>query len=298
MRASTGSLPLPSPLSLVMDSAPEQNGSTIPDDPLAGVPELKTYVTESHEDKVDALKLVADSVAQMRQAANSAIIYHPLNLTILVAVVASVARTIFERTNRDVGTAATTCTGLVMILLVFCRYLTAPYIVAAEKINLEWLGTADVIVTKFGDEIIGTVVIEWMAGEPKQKRKKPQRGEIKAWAVRMRYRQKGVGSALLEEAVKESRRKGAETIEFADDHASWFHPIVRLACLHLANRELQTRHAYSRTSTTESSKRQRSERANCCRTFSNRALLETKGGEVVVHRHPSHFYLHANFSSW
>ena len=107
-----------------------------------------------------------------------------------------------------------------MILFVLCRYLTAPYIVAAEQINWEWLGTADVIVTKFGDEIIGTVIIDWISGDSRQKLKKPQKGEIKGWAVRLRYRKKGVGGALLEEAVKESRKKGAETMEFAEDHAS------------------------------------------------------------------------------
>ncbi|KAI7139410.1 hypothetical protein KC352_g29910, partial [Hortaea werneckii] len=46
------------------------------------------------------------------------------------------------------------------------------------------------------------------------------RGEIKAWTVRMKYRRKGVGSAVLEEAVREARRKGAESLEFAYDHAN------------------------------------------------------------------------------
>lgn len=198
----------------------DQSDTAAPEDPLADVPELKTYLTEAEEDKVDAMKLVADSVAQMRQAANSAIIFHPLNLTVMVAVVSLLARYLWERTDRDPGTTATSCTGFIMILFILCRYLTAPYIAAAEQINWDWLGTADVIVTKFGDEIIGTVIIDWISGDSRQKRKKPQKGEIKGWAVRMRYRKKGVGGALLEEAVKESRKKGAETIEFAEDHAS------------------------------------------------------------------------------
>ena len=53
-------------------------------------------------------------------------------------------------------------------------------------------------------------------------RKKAWRGEIKAWTVRMKYRRKGVGSAVLEEAVREARRKGAESLEFAYDHASQY----------------------------------------------------------------------------
>jgi ribosomal protein S18 acetylase RimI-like enzyme len=198
---------------------PDQTDAAPVEDPLAGVPELKSYVTEDEEEKVAALKLVADSVAQMRQAANSALLFHPLNISVGVAIISLLARYVYEW-RRDVTVAATTCTGLVMICLAFCRYATQSYITAAEAINLQWMGNADVIITKFGDEIIGTVMIDWVTGESRQRRKKPLRGEIIGWAVRLRYRKKGVGSALLEEAVKESRKKGAETIEFAEDHAS------------------------------------------------------------------------------
>ena len=189
------------------------------EDALAGVPELKSYVTEDEEEKVAALKLVADSVAQMRQSANSALIFHPLNMAVGVAVISLLARFVYEW-RKDVIVAATTCSGLIMIGLAFCRYATQNYITAAEAINFQWMGGADVIITKFGDEIIGTAMIDWVIGETRQRRKKPLKGEIKGWAVRLRYRKKGVGSALLEEAVKESRKKGAETIEFAEDHAS------------------------------------------------------------------------------
>lgn len=204
-----------------MDTSADYNG-TAPEDPLADVPELKTYVTDDEGDKVDAMKLVADSVAQMRQAANSALIFNPLNMAIAVGTLSFLARYMYNKGDRDVGTAGTTCTGAIMIMFVLCRWLTGPYITAAEEINWDWLGTADVIVTKFGDEIIGTVIVDWISGESRQKRKKAQRGEIKGWAVRIKYRKKGVGGALLEEAVKESRKKGAETIEFADDHASMY----------------------------------------------------------------------------
>jgi len=203
-----------------MDSTTEATSdAAAPHDPLAGVPELQTYVAEKEEDKIAALKLVADSVAQMAQAANSSVIWHPLTLAVLIAIIAVVAQVVLRSTGQ-IGTAATTCTGLIMILLVLCRRISAPYVVEAEGINFEWLGEAQMIVTKFGDEIMGTVVIDWISPDSKQKKKKVQKGEIKGWAVRMRYRGKGVGSALLEEAVKESQKKGAETIEFAADHAS------------------------------------------------------------------------------
>ena len=185
---------------------------------MASVPELHSYKTEDEEEKIAALKLVADSVAQMRQAANSALIYHPLNMTIAVAVLSLMARFMFDR-RYDVVSIGTTCSGLIMVCLALCRYATQGYILAAEGIDWEWLGSADVIVTKFGDEIIGTVMIDWLSDDPRQKRKRPSRGEIKGWAVRLKYRRKGVGSALIEEAVKECRKKGAEMIEFSEDHA-------------------------------------------------------------------------------
>jgi ribosomal protein S18 acetylase RimI-like enzyme len=195
---------------------PDLNG---PEDPLADVPDLQSYLATDDNDKVAALKLVADSVAQMRQAANQSLIFHPLNMAIVVAIVSLVARYMYD-SRHDLSIVGTTCAGLVMCFLAICRFLTQNYLFAAEEINWAWLGDADIIVTKFGEEVIGTVVIEWLSGEGRQKRKKAWRGEITAWTVRLKYRRKGVGSALLEDAIKEAKKKGAESIEFADDHAS------------------------------------------------------------------------------
>jgi ribosomal protein S18 acetylase RimI-like enzyme len=200
-------------------SATEQRDSVPPHDPLADVPELNTYMTTNDDDKVAALKLVADSVAQMRNVANNSLIFHPLNLAILVAIISFVIRYMVGKRHQPF-TVGTTCTGILMISLVTIRYITQDHLWAAEKINREWLANADVIVTKFGDEVIGTVMIDWVSGESRQRRKKAWRGEIVGWTVRLKYRRKGVGKALLEEAMKESRKKGAETIEFADEHAS------------------------------------------------------------------------------
>lgn len=225
MRASAASLPPPSPLSQAVDSVMGDDDRIEPpphppaEDPLAGVPELKTYLTDDEEDKIAAMKLVADSIAQMRQTANHRLITHPLNMAVLVALVALAARYMLE-SRKDKYVAATTGAGIVMIFLAGVRMLTKDYLFAAEAVNWDWLGNADVIVTKFGDEVIGTVVIEWLSGESRQKRKKAWRGEIKAWTVRLKYRKKGVGAALLEEAVKEARKKGAEALEFSNEHAS------------------------------------------------------------------------------
>lgn len=230
MRASLSSLPPSSPLSGPADSAiamDEQDPiSPAARDPLAGVPELQTYLTSDQTEKVAAIKLTADSVAQMRQAANSALLYHPLNAGLAVAALALLTRAMRDHAF-DWTVVFTTLAGLLMTLLASCRWFTKGYLFAAEDVNWAWRDDADVIVTKFGDEVIGTVMIDWVSGEGRQKRKKAWRGEIKAWTVRLRYRNKGVGYALLEEAVKEAHRKGAETIEFADDHASEF---LRTCC--------------------------------------------------------------------
>lgn len=193
--------------------------SAAPQNPLANVPELETYITNDEAEKIEALRLAADSIAQMRQAANYSLITHPLNLTIAVAVMALVARYTMDRKG-DPYLAGTTCAGIIMAFLAAARYVTKGYLFAAEDISWEWLGDADIMITKFGEEVIGTVIIDWVSGESRQKRKKAWRGEILAWTVKRKYRAKSVGSALLEEAVKEAKKKGAETIEFADDHAS------------------------------------------------------------------------------
>ncbi|TKA47355.1 hypothetical protein B0A55_13574, partial [Friedmanniomyces simplex] len=218
MSNSATSLPPPSPLSQPVDSPMEAAFGGPPEDAMADVPELTSYVTDSDEDRVAALKLVADSIAQMRQAANNALVWHPLNMAVGVALLALVARYTYE-TRQDKTITGLTCAGIIMVFLASFRYLTQGYLFAAEAIDWEWLGDADVIVTKFGDEVIGTVVVQWVSGEGRAKRKKAWRGEIIGWTVRLKYRKKGVGGALLEEAVKEAKKKGAETMEFADDHA-------------------------------------------------------------------------------
>lgn len=219
MGASTASLLPPSPLSGPAES-PDPNT-----DPLAGVPELHSYIAHGEEDRTAALKLVADSVAQMRQTANMALISHPLNLALAVGLLSLLARYVYD-SKRDWSLMGTSCAGVLMALLALCRWLTQGYLHTAEDVDWSWVRGGDVFVTKFGHEIIGAAVVEWVSGESsRQKRKKAWRGEIRAWTVRLKYRGKGVGTALLEDVVKEAGRKGAESLEFAEDHASEYLPL-------------------------------------------------------------------------
>lgn len=186
---------------------------------MADVPDLTSYITTDEGERIAALKLVTDSVAQMRQTASRALIFHPLNMAIWVAICSMVGRYLYD-TRGDIGIIVTTCAGITMALLVAVRWATSEYIHKAEDFNWDWLGDSDILVTKFGDEVIGCLVLAWVSGEGRQKRKKAWRAEIKAWTVRLKYRHKGVGTALLEDAVREARKKGADGVEFADDHAS------------------------------------------------------------------------------
>ncbi|TIA36073.1 hypothetical protein D6C79_08381 [Aureobasidium pullulans] len=213
MRASASSIGPPSPLQNAID-----NTSDVPEGPLAGVPELRTYVAETEEEKLAALKLVADGVAQMRQTANRILMYNPYNLAAFFAFLAVVSNYLYK-SRSDIGILFTTSAGLLMAAMVTVRRYTNPYIAIAEETHISLLDDADVLVTKFGEEVIGTVIMGWVDGETKGKRRK-WRAEIRGWAVRLRYRGKGEGMALLTEAVNLAKKKDADGIEFAPDHAN------------------------------------------------------------------------------
>ncbi|EME78281.1 uncharacterized protein MYCFIDRAFT_216598 [Pseudocercospora fijiensis CIRAD86] len=221
MRGSATSLPPPSPLSGPVDSVmdTDHTDAVTPEDPLAGVPELSSYLATDDFERMEALKLVADSIAQQRNAANRALIFHPLNMAVMIGVLAFVGRWLTEK-GYDWWMVGSTVLGILMAGLAACRIWSQEYIIRAEDINWAWAGDADFLVTKFGDEVIGTVLIEWVSGESRTKKRKAWRGLIKAWTVKLKYRGKGVGSGLLEDAVKEAKKKGAESLEFDDDHAN------------------------------------------------------------------------------
>ncbi|KAK3067106.1 hypothetical protein LTS18_001305 [Coniosporium uncinatum] len=108
-----------------------------------------------------------------------------------------------------------------MSALVAIRFFTRHYIFLAEETEWAgWLGEDQVLVAKWGDEVIGACVLGWLRDEGKGKRRKSGRGEIRAWTVRLKYRGKGVGRGLLEEAVEVVNRKGGEWLDFAEGHAN------------------------------------------------------------------------------
>jgi hypothetical protein len=191
-------------------------------DPLADVPELVTYAATDTTERVAALKLIADSIAQQRQIASRAVIYSPITLAAYIATMATTSQVLY-RSRKDLTVVMTTCLGLSMAFLMAAQWATVGYLRAAESISWGWLrdesGKEDlVVVTRWGKEIIGSLVVRLVGGG----KKAPRKAIVRGWSVRLRFRGKGVGGALLEEGIKIAKEKlgGPAEVVFADDHAS------------------------------------------------------------------------------
>ena len=147
--------------------------------------------------------------------------FHPVTLGAYFFVVA-VAAQYMLRWYEDKLMLGTTIGGITMTYLIFIRWMTGLYIGLAEDIDLEWLGEDKVIVVKWGEDVIGSLVLGWADNDAGKKRGRRRRGKavVRAWTVRLKYRGKGVGEGLLEEAVKVAGEMGADGIVFDANHAS------------------------------------------------------------------------------
>jgi len=228
MSSETSPPPTDDAVALVSD---EQDG-----DPLKDIPPLTTYPATTEEDQIEALRLIADSIAQQRQSASKALIFHPINGSLFVGLLAIITRLLYHGRRSDMMLVGTTWSGILMAGLVSVRLFTGKYLFMAEETGTwGWLGKDveegaekdSVIVSVFGEEVIGALVLRLVSadedetgGKRRSKRDRRQKGVIRAWTVKRRYRGKGIGTGLLEEAVKCALEKGCEEIEFADDHAN------------------------------------------------------------------------------
>ncbi|KAK3202886.1 hypothetical protein GRF29_154g1101279 [Pseudopithomyces chartarum] len=213
--------PIPSPDTAIMSTEPASTPAA-PDAPTNGLPQLRTYTATSEDDRIDGLRLIADSVAQQRQIASKMLIFHPLHLAGF-AVLVGILLQRFWKTTDDLYMLGPTIGGIIMATLVAVRWATGKYLTLAEDINWEWLGDDRMIVVKWGEEVIGALVLGWADGEAakkKQGRRKRGKAIVRAWTVRLKYRGKGVGEGLLEEAVKSAGERGADGILFERDHAN------------------------------------------------------------------------------
>jgi GNAT superfamily N-acetyltransferase len=230
-------------------SSTEANAPAKP--PTDELPQLSTYTAETEEDRIEGLRLVADSVAQQRQVASKVMLFHPVSLAAYFVVVAIAAQYML-RWYEDKMMLVTTIGGISMTFLILIRWMTGGYIGMAEDINMDWLGDDRLIVVKWGEDVIGSLVLGWADNDAAKKRGRRRRGKavVRAWTVKLKYRGKGIGEGLLEEAVKVAGERGADGIVFDADHASKF------TCVHILGSSLtvcQTPSAYSPPSSTATS---------------------------------------------
>lgn len=219
-----------------MAAKPNNDANTSKEAP-DGLPPLSYRVVTDDGEKQEALRLVADSIAQQRQTASAAIIFHPLCFAGLLAMCAG---TYHQYQHAGYGTVMTMLSGVVIVYLSFVRFYTSGYIQRAE--SFRWRdfitgpdGKEDtVIAAVYGDDVIGVVVLRLEGDELHRKKNKggaqaskAGRGIIRAWTTKLRYRGKGVGSDLLHFAVQTTFRAfGPDaSVEFDPNHPNSTHPL-------------------------------------------------------------------------
>ncbi|KAI2473002.1 hypothetical protein F4781DRAFT_258066 [Annulohypoxylon bovei var. microspora] len=224
--ASSNRLPPPSPSPLVTIDPPS---NPVPDD----LPPLSVGILDGESDRVDALNLVTDSIAQQRQSASYHLVFHPYLLAVL-ALALCIAYHWSWRVKRDLGTALMLHSGVAMTYLLAIRYCTGQYIQVAEDMKWSWMVSEDneedtVIGVRFGKDLIGALVLRLepnpsLAGKKRSRNSvlRGGKGIIRAWTVKLKYRNKGVGIDMLHEAVKVTREKCGKDAEvgFAKEHAN------------------------------------------------------------------------------
>lgn len=200
-----------------------------------GLPSLTFSVVTKEVEKQDAMRLVADSIAQQRQTASFSVIVHPACFVGLVAACTAIYR---QNAHRDFGTALVMVCGLVIAYLAGVRLLTANYIRLAESLKWkEWIASPEgkedyVLAARYGDELIATTVLRLVApaGSTKKTRSssvKGGSGVIRAWTTKYRYRNKGIGGDMLRLAILTTRSKCGDDaqVTFDPDHANSARPL-------------------------------------------------------------------------
>lgn len=232
--------PLPGSVLVVDDEVESSNGSSINGDSESsnGGLSLTTEIATTNDDIVAALKLVAESVTQQRGMAARAIVLHPLSVSMFTVAISALMH--FMLKPGLYSKLVLTATGLVILSCAFVRQVTMGYAVAAEDFSKMWLVDDQILVSKLGGVVIGALVYGWEKGEGRgNRRKKWGKGIIRAWTVKQKYRCKGIGTELLEDAVRETAKRGGEEVVFAKDHASQYTPLLCIV-LSLMSSRLQT----------------------------------------------------------
>lgn len=147
-----------------------------------------------------------------------------------------------------------------MVGLAAVRMAVGGYLGLAEEINWDWLGDDKLIVVKWGETVIGALVLGWADSEPGKKRSgRRRRGKavVRAWTVKLKYRGKGIGEGLLEEAVKVAGERGDDGIVFDRDHANSKRVLPAFYNGFLNKRELRAEKALEKVADDKGNFRQR-----------------------------------------
>ncbi|RTE74393.1 hypothetical protein BHE90_011168 [Fusarium euwallaceae] len=186
-------------------------------------PPLSLEILTDPGEKKDALKLVVDSVAQQRQIASRAIIFHPLSLAVFAAVLAVAHYA--AKVGNDFSSMLITYPSIILTYLVATRYLSSAYIRIAEDTDwLGWLKNEDavedtIIGARFGKDIIAAVIVRF---DKTSRKNGNSKALIRGWTTKNKYRRRGLGGDMLRETVKIAKQTQGQNcvVEFADDHAN------------------------------------------------------------------------------
>ncbi|KAI1041442.1 hypothetical protein LB505_005677 [Fusarium chuoi] len=205
-------------------------------------PPLSIEILTDPKEKKYALKLIADSVAQQRQTASRAMIFHPIPLSVFIAILAIAHYG--AGIGKDISTMLIIYPGIILTYLVAIRYFTSAYIRIAEETNwLDWMkkdGVEDTIIgARFGKDIIAAAVLRL--------EKSNNTAFIRAWTTRARYRRRGLGGDVLRESVGIAKQKLGKncTVEFAHDHANSEMPLHELFNAPFLARQMKAKKALS-----------------------------------------------------
>lgn len=199
--------------------------------PTDDIPTLSLDILTTADDRSRALRLVADSMAQMERRAVRALVLHPLCLA-LVAVAWVLA-------GLALGLGLILAALLAAAGVVAVRLATLGYRARARAIDASWLGPDDddavvVIGARRGRHLVGALVLRVeparlppcssprRRGRNRSASLRGGRGMIRAWTTHIHHRERGIGRHLLLAAVQTVKdRCGRDArVGFAKEHAN------------------------------------------------------------------------------
>ena len=228
----TSQLAYPNPSHLSISSTiaqpqPEQG----PQPPSTSHPPSKPPPTLTHQilppsfSSSPALHLISTSLNEQRYLATKAFLTHQITIATLL-LSTSILYKLTSPPLLLLLLALTTFLALTTLYII-----TLPYGHLALDIDTDWLNTIPrknthghgkcedpiVLVSRWGDQMIGTLVLRVV--------KRERKAYVRAWTVDRAFRKRGVGSALLEEAVRVAWGKGARCVVFEERHVSTSIPL-------------------------------------------------------------------------